>query len=147
MTDIVVTAAQVGVVDPLKAHIKSYVAGATITKGQAVYLTTAGLVGVADANGSAPAPQFRGVALNGGGAGQAIDVLHDGECYGFTISGLNVGALVYLSDEAGKLADAAATNPGYTVVAGRVSCLADKDKTKVLRIQTNWLADWAQTPG
>jgi len=144
MTDIVVTAAQVGLVNPLKADVKSYVAGATITKGQAVYLTTAGLTGVADAN-DAGKQQFRGIALNGGGAGQAIDVLHDGECYGFTISGLNVGALVYLSATAGALADAAADAPGYTVVAGRVSVLADKDKTKVLRIQTNWLADWVVT--
>lgn len=139
MADIAVTAAQVGLVFPQDAKIRSYVAGVTITKGQAVYLTTAGLAGVADAN-AAGAQQFRGIALNGGGAGQAIDVLQEGEVYGFTISGLNVGALAYLSDTAGALADAAGT---MTVRAGRVTALADKAKTKVLRIFVQWDADWA----
>ncbi len=139
MTDIAVTAAQVGLVFPQDARIRSYVAAEAITKGQAVYLTTAGLVGVADANGSGK-QQFRGIALNAGGAGQAIDALQEGEVYGFTISSLNVGALAYLSDTAGALADAGGT---MTVRCGRVTALADKAKTKVLRIFVQWDADWA----
>ena len=139
MADIVVTAAHIGLCFPDRADIRSYIAAATITKGQAVYFTTAGLVGVADAN-DAGLQQFRGIALNGGGAGQAIDVLHNGEIYGFTVSGLNADVLVYLSDTAGALADAAGT---MTVAAGRVVCLADKDATKVVRISTSWFAQWA----
>ncbi len=139
MGDITVTAAQVGLVDPLKATVKSYVAAETITKGQAVYITTAGKLGVADAN-DAGKQQFRGIALNGGGAGQAIDVVHDGEVYGFDISALNVGALVYLSDTAGALGT---TNGTMTVAAGRVSIMADHSATKVLRVFTNWISNWS----
>ena len=139
MTDIALTAAHIGLCYPKSENIRSYVAAATITKGQAVYFTTAGTVGVADANDSGK-QQFRGIALNGGGAGQAIDVLHEGEVYGFTISGLNADVLVYLSDTAGALADAAGT---MTVAVGRVVCLSDKGATKVLRVSTSWFAQWA----
>lgn len=139
MADITVTASRVGLLYPSKADVRSYIAAETITKGQAVYITTAGKVGVADAN-AAGKQQFRGIALNGGGAGQAIEVVHEGELAGFTVSGLNVGVLVYLSDTAGALADAAGT---MTVAAGRVVATSDKDATKAVRIMTNWMADWA----
>ena len=139
MTDIALTAAHIGLCYPKSENIRSYIAAATITKGQAVYFTTDGTVGVADANDSGK-QQFRGIALNGGGAGQAIDVLHEGEVYGFTISGLDADVLVYLSDTAGALADAAGT---MTVAVGRVVCLSDKGATKVLRISTSWFAQWA----
>ena len=138
MTAIAVTAAQVGLVDPMKADVRSYIATETITKGQAVYILTTGKVGIADANASGK-QQFRGIALNGGGAGQAIDVCHAGEVYGFTLSG-NADTRAYLSDTAGELADAAGT---MTVRVGRVVCLTDKSLTKVLRIFTQWDADWA----
>jgi hypothetical protein len=138
MADITVTAAQVGLVDPIKATVKSYIATETITKGQAVYILTTGKVGLADANASGK-KQFRGIALNGGGAGQAIDVLHDGECYGFTLAG-NADAMIYLSHTAGALADAAGST---SVVAGRIVCLADSNLSKVLRVFTQWEADWA----
>jgi hypothetical protein len=142
MADITVTAAQVGLVDPTKAEVKTYIAAATITKGQAVYLTTSGTTGVADASsGGGALIQGRGVALCGGGAGQAIDVLHDGEVYGFSVSSMNVGAIVYLSNTAGALADAAGD---VTVRLGRVTCLADKSATKVVRIAVDWAAaDWS----
>lgn len=138
MADITVTAAKVGLLDPLKATVRSYIAAETITKGQAVYILTTGKVGVADAN-AAGKQQFRGIALNGGGAGQAIDVVHDGEVSGFTLAG-NADSLAYLSDTAGALADAAGT---MSVVAGRVMCLSDKDLTKVLRVFVQWEANWA----
>jgi hypothetical protein len=138
MTALTVTAAQVGLVDPLKATVRSYIATETITAGQAVYILTTGKVGVADANGSGK-QQFRGIALNGGGAGQAIDVVHDGEVYGFTLGG-NADTLIYLSDTAGALDDGAGT---MTVVCGRVQCLSDKALTKVLRVFVQWEAQWA----
>jgi hypothetical protein len=138
MSDITVTAAQVSMVKPHEAVIKDYIAGVAITKGQAVYVTTAGKLGVADAN-DAGKEQCRGIALNSAGAGQAVSVLQSGEVAGFAITGLNVDALVYLSDTAGALADAAGTK---TVPVGRVSCMADKDLTKVLRVFTSWMANW-----
>lgn len=139
MADLTTTAAQIAPVYPTKANIKSYIAAEAITKGQAVYILAAGTVGVADAN-AAGKQQFRGIALNGGGAGQAIDVLHEGEVYGIGVSGLNANVLVYLSDTAGAIADAAGT---LTVPAGRVVTLSDKDATKVVYVDVSWLADWA----
>jgi hypothetical protein len=140
MADITVTAAQVAPVNPEKAVIRSYIANATITKGQAVYFLTTGKVGVADANGGGRLPQFRGIALNGAGAGQAVDVMQEGECYGFTLAG-NADTRIYLSNTAGALADTASVG-GTTVVCGRVVCLSDKDLTKVLKITVQWEADW-----
>ena len=138
MADIAITAAKIAPVHPEKAVILSYIATETITKGQAVYFLTTGKVGVADANDGGK-EQFRGIALNGAGAGQAVDVLQAGECYGFTLAG-NADTLAYLSNTAGALADAAGD---MTVVCGRVVCLSDKDLTKVLKIFVQWEANWA----
>lgn len=139
MTAITVTAAKVGLVDPGRARVKSYKALETITKGAAVYISpTYGTVGLCDGN-AAGKYQFRGIALNGGGAGQAIDVCEDGELYGFTLAG-DYDSLVYVSDDAGVLADAHGT---VTIRCGRVAPLSDKDITKVLRVFTYWEADWS----
>lgn len=138
MADITVTAAKVAVIPEVETDIRSYIATEAITAGQAVYILTTGKVGVADANGAGK-QQFRGIALNGGGAGSAISVLHSGEVAGFTLSG-NADALIYLSDTAGSLADAAGT---MTVVAGRIVCRSDAELTKVLRVFVQWEAQWA----
>jgi hypothetical protein len=124
MTAIAVTAAQVGLVDPTKATVKSYVAGAAITKGQAVALATDGTVDPADASagGGYLYEQVVGVALNAGAAGQAIDVVSRGEVYGFTVSGMDSGDIVYVSDTAGSLDTAAGT---VTVIVGRIAPLMD----------------------
>ncbi len=137
--DITVTAAKVGLVDPMKATVKSYIASTTITKGQAVYITTAGKVALADDNASG-AHQFRGIALNGGGAGQAIDVCEDGELYGFTLTNVAYDGICYLSQTAGALYDTAV---GNNIVCGRAVPLADPDLTKVLRVFVQREADWS----
>ena len=141
--DVSITAAQIGLVDPQKAHVRSYIAGATITKGQAVAIATDGTIDPADAStGGGYLIQFRGIALNGGGAGQAIDVCHEGEMYGFTVSSLDVGALLYLSNTAGALAQGATGD--IPVICGRVSALADKDTTNTVYIRVRWDgADWS----
>lgn len=138
MTDIVVTPAQVAAVDPKTALIQSYIAGVAITKGQAVYIASTGKLGVCETD-QAGKQQFRGIALNAGGIGAAIDVLHEGLLYGFTVSALNADVLVYASNTAGALADA---NGTMTVPAGRVVCLPDKSLTKVIHIAVRWLANW-----
>lgn len=140
MADITVTAAQVAPLYPAKADIRSYIAAESITAGQALYILAAGTVGVADAN-TAGKQQFRGIALNSAGAGQAVDVLHAGEVAGFSVSSLNSDALLYLSDTAGSLNDAASAT--MTVRVGRIVPLSDKSKTEVVRIFTQWEADWA----
>ena len=140
MADITVTAAQVALLDPQKSVIEKYIASVAITKGQAVYLTTAGKAALADGNGSGT-KQFRGIALNTVGAGDAVDVLHEGVVAGFTVSGMNGDAIAYLSNTAGALS----TTAGSTSVAcGRVVVLTDGPTlTKALRIFTRWSADWS----
>ena len=138
MADITVTAAKVAPVFPEKAEIFDMIAVEAITKGQAVYQTTAGKAGVADANASGK-QQFRGIALNAAAAGSAVSVLKKGHVSGFTLSG-NYDSLAYLSDTAGALADAAGT---MTVNCGRVMALTDKDLTKVLYVDADWLRAWS----
>jgi hypothetical protein len=129
MGDIVVTAAQVAVCYPEKAEIWPGIAGVTITAGQAVYMIIAsGKLGLADEDASAEASWVYGIALNGGGAGQAINVLRRGHVYGFTVSGLAYALTVALSNTAGALLD---TGSGANVVA-RVVPLTDASMTKVL---------------
>lgn len=131
MSDITVTAAKVAPVFPDKAEIYDAIAAAAITAGQAVYITSAGKVNLADADGSGTT-YFRGIALNGAGAGQAVSVLLRGAVYGFTLSGANYDAKLYVSNTAGALADAAGST---SLVVGRVMPLADKDLTKVLFVE------------
>lgn len=126
-------------VDATKSQIRSYIATETILQGQAVYRLTTGKCGVADANASGK-QQCRGIALNGGGAGQAIEVVQEGIISGFVVAALDADALVYLSDTAGALDTAAGT---MSVPVGRVICMADKDLTKVLEISINNLAQWS----
>lgn len=140
MADITVTAAQVAVLDPLKAVIGTYRAGADLTIGQAVYIDTNGKVQVADADATGK-KQFRGIALRTVSSGDAVSVLHEGEIGGFTVSGMNGDAIAYLSNTAGKLADAAGST---SVACGRVVALTNgPTNTKVLRIFTRWSADWS----
>lgn len=140
MADLTVTAANVGLVDPLHAEVYSFVAAETITAGQVVFLDTNGKVQLADAN-AAGEQQARGIALNGGGAGAAIDVLKEGLVYGFDLSGVAYDGIVYLSDTtAGYLADGTGT---MTVVCGRVIPAADKDLTKLLYANFRWREAWS----
>lgn len=126
MSDITVTAAEVAPVFEKfgKAEIYDYVTGVAITAGQAVYVVAAtGLLALADSTaGGGQLAQFRGIALNGGGAGSAISVLQHGCVYGFDLSSENYDAIMFLSETAGALADAAS---GITVECGRVFPLSD----------------------
>lgn len=139
MADITCTAAQVAVVFPMQAEIYDFIATEAITAGQPVYQLTTGKVGVADANAGGK-QQFRGIALKSVAAGQAVSVLKKGHLYGYTLTGLNRDALVYLSDTAGSLADGVGT---MTVNCGRVFSLTDSDLTKILYIEADWLRAWA----
>jgi hypothetical protein len=134
MTAIALTAANIA--RNMDTKTRSYIAAETITAGQAVYKLDAGTVGVADANASGK-QQYRGIAINGGSAGDAIMVAYFGSVDGFTLTG-NVDTLIYLSDTAGGLDTAAGT---MTVPVGRVD-MRD-DGTKFLFTDVNWLAQWA----
>jgi len=139
MADIALTAAQVAACFPDKAEIVDMIAASTITQGQALYQTTAGKAAPADANASG-LQQFRGIALNAAGAGYAVSVLVRGHVAGYTVSGMNADALVYLSDNVGMLADA---NGTMNVQCGRVTCLSDGNLTKVIYIWADWLRAWS----
>lgn len=136
MADIALTAAQVGAVFPDGAEIFDMIAAVTITAGQAVYENSAGKAALADANAGSGAEQFRGVALSGGAAGQAISVLKKGHVYGYTLSGIAYDGAVWLSDTAGAFADAPSTT--NAVRAGRVVALSDANLTKVLYVDAQW---------
>lgn len=137
MTAIVATAAQVDRVFPdFDEVIPCYVIEA-VTRGQAASQATTGFQ-VADANDSGH-QQFRGVYLESGVAGDIVPVLKRGVVSGFAVSGLNADAIVYLSDTAGSLDDAAGT---MTVRCGRVIIGPDKS-TKLVYIDADWTAVWS----
>lgn len=147
MAAITTTAARVACPDPLKADVRSYIAVETITKGAAVCFAAAGTVQLASGTNASGRNQFRGIALNGGAAGQAIDVLHEGLVTGFTFAvAPNADAFAYLAVAPaanGTLDDAAPAGPDITVPIGRVVFASDQAATQYLQIFTQWEADWA----
>lgn len=136
MADIALTAAQVARVFPQNDEVYTVTLAETVTKGQVLYQTTAGTFGVADAN-VAGRQQARGIALEGGGAGQVVPMLVRGVAAGYAVSGLNADVQVFLSDTAGALADGGGT---LTVACGRVFVHAG---TKLIRFDFDWLRAWA----
>jgi hypothetical protein len=136
MSDLTLTATQIAPVFPVDAEIFDLIAAVAITAGQAVYQNSAGKAALADADAGSGAEQFRGLALNSAGAGQAVSVLKRGHLYGFTLSGLAYDGAAWLSNTAGTLADApSSANP---VRAGRVVSLSDANLTKVLYVDAQW---------
>lgn len=140
MGDISVTAVQVAeVYADESVRKRNGIAAETVTGGQSVCRYTDGKYHLCDAN-NAGYEQFRGIVkYPGGGAGQAITVIEDGEVYGFDLSGLAYDALVYQSDTAGALATSQGTK---LVVVGRVTALSDANLTKVLRVAVSQTANW-----
>ena len=140
MTAIALTAAQIGVVFPAQAEIYNVIAAAAITKGQALYQTTAGTYGVAQADTIAKR-QFRGIALEAASAGEALSMLKRGVLAGYTLA--TYEDEVYLSDTAGALD----TAPGSLLVkCGRIISLADPALTEVLYVEADWSREWG-SPG
>lgn len=132
MADIAVTAAKVAVVDPENALIVPAVAGVTITAGQFVYgIVSSGKVGLADEDASAEASWVLGMALDGGVAGQTIQVLRRGMTYGFTLTSHAYWLPCSLSNTAGALLDTGAT----TNIVARIVPLSDASLTKVLYVE------------
>jgi hypothetical protein len=136
MSDLTLTASQIAAVFPGDAEIFDLIAAVAITTGQAVYQTAAGKAALADADAGSGAEQFRGIALNNAGVGQAVSILKRGHLYGFTLSSLAYDGAAWLSNTVGALADApSSANP---VRAGRVVSLSDANLTKVLYVDAQW---------
>jgi hypothetical protein len=139
MTAIAVTAANVSPAYPQESEILTVKLAEAVTAGQTAYQLTAGTFGLADANASGK-QQFRGIFLQAGAAGDYVAMLKRGYLYGFTVSGLNADAVLYLSDTAGALDDAAGT---MTVVCGRVFMLPDATPTRIVYIDAQWAQIWS----
>ena len=128
MTAIALTAVQVNRVEPTRDRVGSGLLAETVTVGQVLYLNSSGLWALGDGSATGTA-QARAMALEGGGAGQAISLLFNGLVGGFTLSGMAYDARAYLSDTAGGLDTA---NGTVNVVLARVTAMTDSSKTKVL---------------
>lgn len=141
--ELTVTAAQIGRAHPETDEVYTFVAGATIAKGEAVYITTAGKAAVADANGSGTL-QFRGIALNAATSGDPVAVIQKGVVTGFDVSSLDCDVVLYLSDTAG---DIASTTGSTGVVVGRVwptsEIDADGNVTLAVYVNWQWEVDWS----
>lgn len=132
MADITSTPARIAPVTETKPHMRFYRAGVAITRGQPCYLMTNGRIAPADASAAGTVGTFVGVALSTVDANEVTSVLWDGSLAGYTLTALNYGATVYISDTAGAFADAAGT---VNKPVGVVLPLTDRDATKVLYIQ------------
>jgi len=139
MADITIVTNGISLVFADKAEIRDMIAVEAITAGQPVYVTAAGKAGVADANGAGK-QQFRGIALKAAAAGGVVPVLKIGYLAGYVLTGVAYDGILYLSDTAGSLADAAGT---MTVNCGRCSNKTDSDLTKILYVEADWLRAWA----
>lgn len=107
MGDIALVAGEIGMVQPRLCETYNVEAGEDITKGQIVCWDTDGQVIVADGN-QAARDEPVGVALRAGKAGETISILVKGLVEGFTVSGLNTGVILTLSDTIGAVEDAGA---------------------------------------
>lgn len=136
MAQVLVTAAQIALVHPQKAEVYDKTAAVAITAGETVYVNTAGKAAKADAS-SATTLKNSGLALNSAAAGKAVSVLKRGHVAGVTVSGLDVGAVVYYSDDAGQLADA---NGTVNRAIGVVDATSEPTPTKLLYVDQTWNA-------
>lgn len=145
MANLAVTAAQVALTDPQHAETYDFqpMPDVTFAPGEAAYIDpTTGLIGKADAN-DAGKEQFAGVVVSIRGKG--VTLLKQGRVYGYDLSGLSYFAPVYLSDDAGKLADATGTLP---VLAGKVVPITEAGRrVKVLYVDADWRNVWAAEEG
>jgi len=115
------TGTSVSLISRDQARIRPYIATAAITNGQAVYVDATG--GVQPCSSAASGTkQFKGIALDTVGIGQATDVVLEGELVGWDLSGVAFDAQVFASDNAGNIATAAGTN---NVPVGRVTAISD----------------------
>lgn len=114
MADIVKTTANVRPANANQCIIRQLESGEAIDVGEAVYIKAAdGKAWLADASAAGTAV-FAGIVVAigsqgqtvGVGAGEVLSVLMYGPVAGFTV---DAGDLIYLSDTAGALADAAGT--------------------------------------
>lgn len=142
MAAVTVNTSRVAAVFEDRAMVRSYIFGETIDYGDPIFIQTGtGKILKSDA-GAAATAAFAGYSLSKGGAGQAGDVLHKGEMYGFALSG-DYGDETFVADGGGT-ADAAGTN---SVSTGRIKPLSDPALTKILMVDVDLTAASAYAAG
>jgi len=125
MANISLTSANIRALQANGAVVRSYDAGGTVTIGYLVYIATDGDVEHADGDVDAATARAIGVAVESFDgetsvtAGNRVSVCVFGPVSGF--SGMTPGANHYVSDDVGRIADAAGTYSriiGYAEAAG-----------------------------
>jgi hypothetical protein len=129
-------------VDPECAEIYPVFPSAAILQGDTLAFDASGRATQGKANTAGVTQQFRGIALEKAGTRQGLSCLVRGRISGYDLSALAYGALVYLSDNAGKLGTTASATK--TVVLGQVVPMSDALATKVLYINAHqgWTAGY-----
>lgn len=130
-TDLSITATSV--LPGSDAVVENGTLGATVTAGQAVYKeASSGTWKLADSDSAtAEVRQAKGIALNGGGAGQPVRVERSGD---ITVGGtMTAGVEYYLSNTAGGLCPVADVGSGEYVVPLGVS-----SSTTVLKLSIQY---------
>ncbi len=134
MADLVYTSTKVGNASPVgQSEVWDLIAGVVIEAGQGLYINSSGFAELGDASAAGTAVCV-GVALNDAQVGQAVAVLHKGFIEGFTLSGA-YNTLIFVSDTAGDLADAAGT---VTAPVGRVVATSESTPSKLLYIDCGY---------
>ena len=134
MTDIVVTEKRVALLIPQRSETYSAVAGEALTAGDVVCFNTAGNVVKADASAEATA-KAAGTVTASANSGDAISILKNGPMTGYTVSGLANGAVLYVSDTAGKLSDTPGT---WEYAVASVFPKTDPSRTKEIFVECDW---------
>lgn len=126
MTDLVITAT--AVIPGSNVDLETKTAAAAIAAGEIVYLDANGKYNLADTDSAtAIVRKPRGMALNGGAAGQPIQIAKSGDVTMNAV--LTKGVAVYLSGTPGKICPVADVASGdYTAIIGMAL------STTVLRI-------------
>lgn len=133
MGNITVNADRVARVYPENDECYNVVLACTVTEGQALYQTTSGTFGLAQAD-ELTERQFRGIALEAGNAGDTISMLKQGMLAGYVLA--TYEDVVYLSDTPGALSTVIGTLP---VRCGRVTALTDRSREEVLYVRADWI--------
>lgn len=135
MADIALTTASIRAINPDNTEFFNGTAKVALIKGDIVFFNTDGKLDLADASAAGTA-QAVGVVTETVGAEGAVSIIKRGLVAGFTVSALNGGVQLFLSDTARKLADAAGAVPNPV---GRVVIMNDApDLTKVIYFDFDW---------
>ena len=142
MADYTPTAADV---DPLSATIDGGIAGAAITAGQLVYKDTAAnnVLKLAQCDGTETEAKCVGIAVNSAAIGQPVSYAKSGivELDDAIFATPGIGALMVLSDTAGKMKDVGDLSNGE-----RVTHIGYVETTKTIRLDIN-ATGLVYTPG